>query len=122
MQIVIKMGRYDAEMDAAPDGPVLWEGGDDELPAAALAMISCDFAPGDWQPLSQFAGVIAGMNPAEAEQEVSSAVTASQAGVAAPWLASIAVGQTRAALMLCRSVVEHATTRSDWAGAWVRVD
>ena len=71
MQIVIKTGRYDADTDSTPDGSVLWEGGDDELPAAALAMISDDFAPGDWQPLSQFADVIAGMKLAEAKQEVS---------------------------------------------------
>ena len=122
MQIVIKTGRYIADTDSAPDGTVLWEGGDDELPAAALAMISKDFAPGDWQPLSQFASLVSSMKPAEADQEVSSAVTARQAGVTAPWRVSIAVGQTRAALMLCRSLVEHAAKRSDWNGAWVRVD
>jgi hypothetical protein len=122
MRIIIRSGRFDVERDLQPSGVKLWEGGDDELPAAAITSMSQGFEPGTWYGIDEFRRLLASMEPAEGDNEVTSSVVAEQFGVAAPWSAAIEIGQSRAALMICRSVLQHAERFSSNDTLWVRID
>lgn len=122
MQIIVRGGAFDAERDIEPNGPVLWSGGDDELPAAVLAAMTTHFQPGTWYEIEEFEKVVGGMALIEGELEVTGAVTAEQLGVTNRWTAAIEVGQSKAALMICRSVLNHAKRLQPDRSNWIRVD
>lgn len=122
MRIKVRDGRYDPDSDVEPSGELLWEGGDDELPAAVLAGMSCDFEPGTWYLFDDFEKIIGLMVPVQREFEVTGSVSAEQYGVNRRWQAAIEVSQTKAALMVCKAVLEHAGRLRNSQEIWVRVD
>ena len=122
MRIIIRGGRFDPERDLEPSGDKLWEGGDDEMPAAALTSMSADFEPGTWYTLHDFRSLVTGMEPVDGENEVTSSVIAEQFGVAERWSAAIEIGQSRAALMICQSVLQYAQRFGTKDTVWVRID
>lgn len=122
MRITVRKGHFEPDTDLQPSGDEVWTGGDEQLPAAILATMSADFEPGTWYKLEQFADLIASLAPVSPEQEVVSAVVAKQAGVGGQWHATIEIGQSQAALMICRSVALHASRIKAGEETWVRVD
>ena len=122
MHILVRGGSYDPDANIEPTGEYVWEGGNDELPAAVLVTMSDEFEPGTWYKITKFASLVTAMKPVSGEEEVLSAVIAEQAGVTEPWKAAIEVGQSKAALMICKSVVAHVARAVAATDAWVRVD
>jgi len=122
MRISIRHGVFNPDKDLQPIGEELWQGGDDELPAAVLAAMSRSFQPGTWYEIERFREIVAGMQPVEGDEDVRSAVVAEQLGVVNRWPAAIEIGQSQAALMICQSVLKHAQRFTTKPPIWVRVD
>jgi hypothetical protein len=106
--------------DSVEPGSELWTGGDEELSAASLMSPDRDFEIGTWYPLDEF---LKHMDAVDVTDDASpSAITVSQPGVRRPWHAKIEVREVSAALMLCRSVTDHAARIAVGDKLWVRVE
>lgn len=119
MLIKIREGGKDIA-DSVEPGSELWTGGDEELSAASLMSPDRDFEIGTWYPLDEF---LKHMDAVDVTDDASpSAITVSQPGVRRPWHAKIEVREASAALMLCRSVTDHAARIAVDDKLWVRVE
>lgn len=119
MLIKIREGGKDIA-DSLEPGSELWTGGDEELSAASLMAPDRDFEIGTWYPLDEF---LKHMEAVDVTEDASpGAVTVSQPGVRRPWQARIEVQEASAALMLCRSVTDHAARIAAGGKLWVRVE
>ena len=125
MRIEVRKGPFSPTRDdIEPLGEVVWRNDGDQmdLPAAILTTLGQPFEPGTWYSIDEFKSLVEGMIPKQGQEEVSSAVAASQAGVESDWTATISVGQSEAALMVGRSVLEFALRQPESNLLWVRVD
>lgn len=127
MLIRVKEGPYNP-LDGAdhlealePAGRELWMAEIDDLTAAALHAAGIGAEPGTWYELEQFKTLL-GNAHAPGENDVFSAVSAPQSGVYRPWVATIEVAERSAALMVCRSVVEHVERLASLNSVWIRVE
>ena len=127
MLIRVKEGPYnpsggvDRPEALEPVGGELWTGEIDDLTAAALHAAGVGAEPGTWYELEQFKALMADAEDA-GEYDVFSAVSAPQPGVHRPWVATIEVAERSAALMVCRSVVEHVGRLASSNDVWIRVE
>jgi hypothetical protein len=122
MLIRVRRGAFDPlSDDTQPDGDELWSGGDEELSAAVLNAMDKRFELGTWYGPDEFAVLLAELAPPQ-EHEVLSAIAVDQPGVSGPWTAAIQIGEDSAALMVCRSVVDHIRQLRAPGKVWVRVD
>lgn len=122
MLVKVRRGAFDAGAgDVEPVGEELWAGGHEGLAAASLAVANGSLEIGTWYPVDEFEALLNDVASVD-DEAVPSAVTIAQPGVGRPWSAAIEVDETRAALMLCRSVVRHARQLSDQGAVWVRVE
>lgn len=123
MRIIVRSGEFSPQNDLQPNGAELWFGSADELPAAVLATMSNEFEPGTWYNITDFIRIVETMTPVPEQDEVVSTVATSQHGVVGAWEAAIEVGQSRAALMVCKSVCKHASSSNgDGGKRWIRVE
>ncbi|RUX31898.1 hypothetical protein EOA13_02625 [Mesorhizobium sp. M7A.F.Ca.US.011.01.1.1] len=122
MRIIIRDGEFSYENDLQPAGQELWAGGADDLPAAVLASMSNEFEPGTWYAMDDFVRIVGIMKPVSGQDEVLSTVLAEQHGVDGTWQAWMEIGQSQAALMVCKSVCDHAVRRRKAGLRWIRVD
>lgn len=114
-------GEIDREETLEPSGRELWSGTIDDLTAAALHAADVKADPGTWYELGQFKKLLDGATGAE-EGGVFSAVSTPQPGVNKPWIATIEVDEQSAALMVCRSIVEHIEQLRTSSDVWIRVE
>lgn len=104
-----------------PVGRELWAGDIDDLAAAALHAAGVRAEPGTWYELKRFKELVKDANEANSEN-VFSTVSAPQPGVQRPWVATIEVDESSAALMVCRSVVDHVERLRTLIDIWIRVE
>lgn len=127
MLIRVKEGPYnpsdgvDRPEALEPIGGELWTGEVDDLTAASLYAAGVGAEPGTWYELKQFKALMAEASAA-GEHDVFSAVSAPQPGVQRPWVATIEVAERSAALMVCRSVVEHVERIASASDVWIRIE
>lgn len=127
MLIRVKEGPYDprSSQDSPealePVGRELWAGEVDDLTVAALNAAGIKAEPGTWYKLEQFKALMIDGGDAVGEH-VFSAVSAPQPGVQRPWVAIIEVDERSAAMMVCRSVVDHVERLKAPGDAWIRVE
>lgn len=127
MLIRVKEGPYnpsagvDRPEALEPIGAELWMGEIDDLAAAALHAAGVGAEPGTWYKLGQFKSLMAQAQDT-GEHDVFSAVSAPQPGVQKPWVATIEVAERSAALMVCRSVIEHVERLASSDDVWIRVE
>lgn len=114
-------GRDDRPESLEPVGSELWSGEIEDLTAAALRAAGIGAEPGTWYELQQFKALMAQARDAD-EPEVFSAVSAPQSGVQRSWVATIEVAERSAALMVCRSVVQHVERLTSTNNVWIRVE
>lgn len=120
MLVKVRKGAIDAP-EGSGDDDELWSGGHEGLSAAALATAGTSLEVGTWYDVDDFERLLVQISGG-ASGEVRGAITVDQPGVDRSWSASIEVDETDAALMLCRSVVQHARLVGGNAGLWVRVE
>jgi hypothetical protein len=107
MLIKIRRGAFNPQSgDLEPAGDELWAGGDEELSAAILNAMNNQLEPATWYKLEEFTKLLAQIRPTR-EADVPSAITVEHPGVCSPWSTAIQIGESTAALMICRSVVEY---------------
>lgn len=104
-----------------PVGRELWTGDIDDLTAAALNAAGVKAEPGTWYELGRFKVLMGDADNAVGEA-VFSAVSMPQPGVQRPWIATIEVDERSAALMVCRSVVDHVERLPASGDIWIRVE
>jgi hypothetical protein len=122
MLIKVRRGPFNPRSgDLQPNGEELWSGGDEELSAAVLNAMNEQLQVGSWYTLEDFAKLLAELQPPQ-EHEVPSAITVQQLGVSCAWSTAIQIGESRAALMICRSVVEHVRRLRAPGNVWVWVE
>ena len=114
-------GEIDREETLEPKGRELWSGPIEDLAAAALHAAEVKADPGTWYKLDEFKALLNGASAGE-EGAVFSAVSAPQPGVYKPWVATIEVAEQSAALMVCRSIVEHIEQLKTSGDVWIRVE
>ena len=127
MLIRVREGPYDPSgiLDRPevlePVGRELWAGDIDDLTAAAVNAAGVRAEPGTWYGLERFKALVKDADGANSEV-VFSTVSAPQPGVQRPWVATIEVDERRAALMVCRSVVDHVERLKTSTDVWIRVE
>ncbi|TPJ62780.1 hypothetical protein [Mesorhizobium sp. B2-7-1] len=121
MRVIIRGGDFSPETDLQPTGEEFWTGGADDLPAAVLAAMDANFELGTWYATKEFENIVSGMKPLPAKEEVSSTIPAEQAGVGGKWQAQMEIGQSQAALMVCRALCDY-IRRYQEELRWIRVE
>jgi len=127
MQIRVLEGMYDPhggiDQDDAlePKGREIWSAEVEDLTAAALHAAGTLVDPGTWYKLEQFKELVNVADPAQ-NANVFSTVSTRQSGVGRPWIAVIEIAESAAALMVCRSVIEHVEQLKTVNGVWIRVE
>ena len=127
MLIRVREGPYDPSsiLDRPealePIGREVWAGDIDDLTAAALNAAGVKAEPGTWYELEQFKSLVKSADGVISEA-VFSTVVAPQPGVQRPWVATIEVDERSAALMVCRSVVDHVDCLNTSTDVWIRVE
>lgn len=127
MLIRVLEGAYDShgvtELDGAvePKGREIWAAEVDDLTAAALHAAGTGIDPGTWYGLDQFKELVNAADPVD-EASVFSTVSTKQSGVGRSWTALIEIAEATAALMVCRSVIEHVEQLNKTSNVWIRVE
>ena len=114
-------GQIDLDETLEPSGRELWSGTIDDLTAAALHAADVKADPGTWYKFAQFKALLDGAN-GTGDDGVFSAVSTPQPGVHKPWIATIEIAERSAALMVCRSIVEHVEQLRPSGDVWIRVE
>lgn len=114
-------GEIDHDDTLEPSGRELWSGTVDDLAAASLHAANVLADPGTWYKLEQFKDLLGSANVTE-EGGVHSTVSTPQPGVNKPWVATIEVAERNAALMVCRSVLQHIEQLDRVGDVWIRVE
>ncbi len=114
-------GRVDEDSALEPKGREIWRADVEDLTAAALHAAGTRVDPGTWYELKQFKELVNAADPAD-EASVFSTVSTRQSGVGRSWTAMIEVAVSAAALMVCRSVIEHVEQLKKANDVWIRVE
>lgn len=129
MHIRVKDGHFDpdnisGDEIAEPNGKEIWEGVVDTLTITSLRDASIQVEPGEWYPFATFKDLVDGarLDDRPLDETVFSTVVTKQSGVAMPWEATIGIRDASAALMVCRSLVNHIEQLPTAGMRWVRVE
>lgn len=115
------LGGIDQDDALEPTGREIWTARIEDLTAAALHAAGTRVSPGTWYGLEQFKELVNAADRAD-EASVFSTVSIRQSGVGRSWTAMIEVAESAAALMVCRSVIEHVEQLKKANDVWIRVE
>jgi hypothetical protein len=128
MLVRVREGNYDptdmSEGAPEPRGCELWTGHAEDITVMAFRDAGVEIEPGEWYDLQSFSALLEAAKPkiTREDQAVYSTVTTRHDGVAGGWSATIGVREFTAALMVCRSVVQHVRRLGGGDQVWLRVE
>lgn len=114
-------GTVDRDDTLEPRGREIWKAKVEDLTAAALHAAGTRVDPGTWYELKQFKELVDAANSTD-DSKVFNTVSTTQSGVSRSWTAMIEVADSVAALMVCRSLIEHIEQRERASDIWIRIE
>jgi hypothetical protein len=115
-------GTLDRDDTLEPKGRELWSHVVEGVTVTALLDAKVAIEPGSWYSLDQFKLLIEAADPST-DGGIYSTVSTIQPGVGRAWVATMEVRELNAALMVCRSVINHVERLSiQGSEIWVRVE
>lgn len=120
--MLIRVHQGERVDDIAEPGSEVWAAEIADLTSSALQAALVPVRPGEWYPFEEFKTLISDNQESSIEDDSYATVLTTHPGVDASWSAAIEVGTLSAALMVCKSTVEHVERMKLSGKVWVWIE